>query len=894
MSNKRKKIKRKIKTAARSRSKKQGKGARMKPACNAKYGAVLEEANALLDNGKNEEAALQADSLLTGEVRESDQIAFLFASRIKGFAFAALSRHDKVVQIAQEALAVKPDLLDFCYLLSYSYLKLEEFELAETYARKFIEICTQYPQDHAANSIMPEMPSKLFMIHNYLGVALKAQERLQEASREFKESYRLNPAYPPAYINHAQLLHGQNDNQAARAVLKQAIRAGVDIPEIRMLAKSYEEKPGLSVCMIVKNEEKFLGQCLDSIKDLADELIIVDTGSNDGTVDIAKRHGAKVYFHKWENDFSKARNYSLSYATNEWIFIIDADEELMTEDIPILKEVMRQKDYNMISVNVYNLGPEGSLVSSFLPSIRMFRRSTGAKYEGIVHNQLKFDEKNEKVLRVNARIKHYGYGLDPQSMKRKVDRSKKLLLKQVEENPDNFFAHFNLAQLYRGESPNPSPDVCEMIIRHADYVITHTDPYKPGQRHLHLMSLHQMVSANFFLGEYDKAIEYCKKALEYKPDFLDPIISLGHIYCRKSDLPAAREWYLKYLEESDQYDESKETDQIILLNLKSKHLAYCGLGYISDIEQKFDEALEWYRRCLEESPDYLDLHFRIGTILFNKKQYREALQELELELRVNTGNWAAYYTLGETHRCLENSPQAEKAYLTAHSLKQDNADILYSLAGLYTDTNRPREALKYAQKILEIDPNFVGAYRIMGDIHFQLSQYNEACQAYTNFIIRNASDIEVWNNLGNSHFKLGQLEQARQCYERVIEIDSSYGLAYRNLAICLGRMGRFEESADILKGCLRLIPDDIDLIVMAAEICINLKRFEEAITYLEKAISINPNSPQLLTLLGDCYARGGYLESARMGYHQALKIDPDFKSAAEKLAQIDEIAAAKK
>ena len=81
--------------------------------------------------------------------------------------------------------------------------------------------------------------------------------------------------------------------------------------------------------MIVKNEEAFLEKCLESVKNYIDEIIIVDTGSTDKTVEIASRYTDKVYFHPWEGNFSKARNQALSYATCDWIFQIDGDEELI-------------------------------------------------------------------------------------------------------------------------------------------------------------------------------------------------------------------------------------------------------------------------------------------------------------------------------------------------------------------------------------------------------------------------------------------------------------------------------------------------------------------------------------------------------------------------------------
>jgi cellulose synthase/poly-beta-1,6-N-acetylglucosamine synthase-like glycosyltransferase len=81
------------------------------------------------------------------------------------------------------------------------------------------------------------------------------------------------------------------------------------------------KKPTISLCMMVKNEEKFLPQCLDSVRNYVDEIIIVDTGSTDRTVEIAEKYTDKIYFHPWEEDFSKHRNQSISYATGDWIFI---------------------------------------------------------------------------------------------------------------------------------------------------------------------------------------------------------------------------------------------------------------------------------------------------------------------------------------------------------------------------------------------------------------------------------------------------------------------------------------------------------------------------------------------------------------------------------------------
>jgi glycosyltransferase involved in cell wall biosynthesis len=102
--------------------------------------------------------------------------------------------------------------------------------------------------------------------------------------------------------------------------------------EKSVFMKNEKKKTTISLCMIVKNEESCLVRCMKSVRDHVDEIIIVDTGSMDNTVEIAESYGARVYHHPWENDFSKHRNQSLSYATGDWIFQLDADEELFPED----------------------------------------------------------------------------------------------------------------------------------------------------------------------------------------------------------------------------------------------------------------------------------------------------------------------------------------------------------------------------------------------------------------------------------------------------------------------------------------------------------------------------------------------------------------------------------
>src|SRR3989344_1568817 len=185
--------------------------------------------------------------------------------------------------------------------------------------------------------------------------------------------------------------------------------------------------PTISLCMIVKNEEKYLEQCLDSVKDLVDEIIIVDTGSTDKTKDIAKKFNAKTFDFKWTDDFSAARNESLKHATKDWTLVLDADEILDKEAVKIIKdELIRneendaylfiQRNYTNESkiagvvIDEHKLGKKsysgwyGSLI------VRLFRNNKGYKFDGTVHElaEPSIESKKGKIAMTNIPIHHYG------------------------------------------------------------------------------------------------------------------------------------------------------------------------------------------------------------------------------------------------------------------------------------------------------------------------------------------------------------------------------------------------------------------------------------------------------------------------------------------------------
>lgn len=146
----------------------------------------------------------------------------------------------------------------------------------------------------------------------------------------------------------------------------------------------------ISLCMIVKNEEEVLENCLESIVGIVDEIIIVDTGSTDGTIDIAKKYTDSLYHFEWIDDFSAARNYAFSLATKEYILWLDADDVLLVEDYEKLKEVKQSLsvDVDVVSMYYHIAFDEAGNPTFKYRRNRLVKRERDFKWHGVVHEYL--------------------------------------------------------------------------------------------------------------------------------------------------------------------------------------------------------------------------------------------------------------------------------------------------------------------------------------------------------------------------------------------------------------------------------------------------------------------------------------------------------------------------
>ena len=310
---------------------------------------------------------------------------------------------------------------------------------------------------------------------------------------------------------------------------------------------------GISLCIIARNEEDYLKAALSSVKPIVDEIVFVDTGSRDSTVEIAKQFTDKIFEYPWSDNFSKARNFSLEKAAQDWILVLDADEVISGEDCSKIKELVKDDSYLGYSLVQMNYTNDAS-VFSYTPIlkqdwytksfngfiacniIRLFRNTPEIKFEGAVHESVdKSIKEFGEVLKTGVKIHHYQFAKGSE-----VQRNKQLKYLRIYEK--NLASYPNKARAYR------------------DIGIIYYN----------------------FVGDYVKAVEAFKKSLEINSNNLKTYVGMGLSFLKMNHYDDAKNVFgvgltvfpgnhhLKFL-----YDQAE------LISKKAKESSYSDSAYAS-------------------------------------------------------------------------------------------------------------------------------------------------------------------------------------------------------------------------------------------------------------------------------------------------------------------------
>jgi glycosyltransferase involved in cell wall biosynthesis len=275
----------------------------------------------------------------------------------------------------------------------------------------------------------------------------------------------------------------------------------------------------LSVAMMVKNEETHLERCLKSVLSLLPEIIILDTGSSDRTVEIAQKYTRHVYHQNWQNNFALHRNKSFSYATGDWVFQIDADEELIFEDPKypnILKEFLSKLpgNVNSCALLMKDWRESSKRYVAELDIVRIFRRGK-VRYKRRIHNEPMF-EGPSAIIPFGIWIKHYGYDLTPEQTKSKAERTIGLLELSLQEDPEDYASYFYLAEASASwqNDGKKALEYAKKYYSHRQDILNSGKNFNP--------SVYYMAAAVADIDKnFDDKLKWLERGLKYNPGDMD-------------------------------------------------------------------------------------------------------------------------------------------------------------------------------------------------------------------------------------------------------------------------------------------------------------------------------------------------------------------------------------
>lgn len=340
----------------------------------------------------------------------------------------------------------------------------------------------------------------------------------------------------------------------------------------------------LSLCMIVKNSEKTIRDCLEQAIKYFEDIVIVDTGSTDNTIRIVKEYTDRVFEYKWNDDFSAARNYSISLALNNWVFILDSDEIIINFDVEGMKKFLSDNiDTPVVGrikrINVFET--EGAyFYSKYTEWINRIFSKEYFLYRGIIHEQIVCKKNGQtdcfQTRKVDVTVKHEGYKKEILYSANKIERNIKLLTKAILQSPEDEYLLYQLGKSFfikrDYESAKENFEKALKRVRNFYYEFVEDLIISYGYSLLNL-------------GDYRKALEL-ESYEKYYLNSADFNFLLGLIYMNNAMFDRAIERFK------------------ICMNLKeakvegtNSFLAAYNIGVICEVLGFKDVAKEYYLRC---------------------------------------------------------------------------------------------------------------------------------------------------------------------------------------------------------------------------------------------------------------------------------------------------------
>jgi len=530
---------------------------------------------------------------------------------------------------------------------------------------------------------------------NYAGLGLHELGAREAAAELFEAALRLDPQLPHAARNLGQARARKGPRPTLPAAVAAQLR-GLE-EEGRRIASQARPATGLtmSLCMIVRDEEAMLPRTLAVARDAVDEIVVVDTGSRDRTVEIAREFGAKVIEREWTGSFAEARNAGFEAASGDWLLFLDADEVLDPADAPLLREltgkVWREAFYLVETNHTGELG-DGTAVTH--NALRVFRNRPEYRFEGRVHEQIAHrlpSRLPERIEPTAIRVDHYGYLGVVRDAKEKSRRNIELLRAQLADAGGNTFLHFNLGSEYAAAGDERR--ACEEFER--AWALLADDPGRRERPFVPSLTV-RSTKALRFCGRLAEAEARALEGLAMFSDLTDLVFERALIAAAQGDPDRAASLFEDCLARGDAPSRLSPTVGC------GGFLALVRLAELEAARGDTERAEGLLRRCLREHPAYLGTVLPLAAAMLRRgeepaevrAQIEGGVAELTPSVRFMLAT--ALYEAGEAEA-------AEPLYAAVVDAQPGNGGARLALAETLLSTRRYGEAAAAAAEVTDDD-----------------------------------------------------------------------------------------------------------------------------------------------------------------------------------------------
>jgi glycosyltransferase involved in cell wall biosynthesis/lipoprotein NlpI len=497
------------------------------------------------------------------------------------------------------------------------------------------------------------------------------------------------------------------------------------------------DRPLISLTMIVKNEAANLARVLESARGIADEVVVVDTGSTDRTVEIAREHGAKVAYFAWIDDFSAARNFAIEQATGDWILILDGDDVALESSPGAVRAEVAAQPPGVFFLRVPVRSPRADGRGfTLIGSRRLFRRCPQIRWHGAIHEILEHDSREHTELEVASgamSVDHIGYmDLKHRRAERKHERNLRILRQVLAANPDDARWPYYLAKEHASVGHNAT--ALKLIRRALRRFRGQVRPDFEGA--MRCLAMNVALS----LGKPALAVELGLPAMaEYA--YSELCYMLGRAYAALGDRQQAERYFRLAIALRGRVAEFQ------IEAGAGSWKAMVELGLLAWNAGEHELGLERWRSAHEWMPDQVATNLALGQGLLATGQAAEA----EPLLR----------------RAVELAPSVSEAHLR----------LSQALVGL----DRHQEAYDHLERLTRERPEEPRYWVWLADLLQSLGEDEAAVELLSRAVARHERDGALYERLGLSLHRLERLEDALNAFALAATFDPSSALARAGL-----------------------------------------------------------------------------------------------------------------